>query len=91
MSSIVNKTIIQVISITSFLVNFILGSIISVYMLKDKEYFARNFSRLTYAIFPKNKAEIIIEFFKEIKEAFSKFFVGKARFFDYRNFMFYWL
>lgn len=47
-------------------------------MLKDKEYFARNFSRLTYAIFPKNKAEIIIEFFKEIKEAFSKFFVGKA-------------
>ncbi len=77
MSSIVNKTVTQVISITSFLVNFVLGSIISIYMLKDKEYFVKNLKRLTYAIFPVNKAESIIEFFKEIKEAFSKFFVGK--------------
>lgn len=77
MSDIVNRTVIQVISITSFLVNFVLGSIISIYMLKDKEYFAKNFSRLIYAIFPVKKAESIIEFSKETKEAFSKFFVGK--------------
>lgn len=77
MSSIVNKTITQVISITSFLVNFVLGSIISIYMLKDKEYFAKSLGRLTYSIFPVNRAESIIEFSKEIKEAFSKFFVGK--------------
>ncbi|NMA86011.1 MAG: AI-2E family transporter [Tissierellia bacterium] len=72
-----NKTVDQVISLTSNLINFILGSIISVYILKDKEYFKHHLHRITYAIFPLGKADGVIEVFEEIKEAFSNFFVGK--------------
>lgn len=72
-----NKTVNQVISWTSNLINFILGSIISVYILKDKEYFAKNIQKLTYAIFSVERADAILGVFKEIKKAFSNFFVGK--------------
>ncbi len=77
LTPILNKTVNQVISWTSNLVNFILGSIISVYILKDKEYFKYNFNKMTYAVFSKEKAEGVLEVFQEIKEAFSNFFVGK--------------
>lgn len=76
-SPMINKTVTQVISLTSNLINFVLGSIISVYILKDKEYFANNLNKLTYAIFPVERASSVIEMFKEIKKAFSKFLVGK--------------
>ena len=72
-----NKTVDQVIALTSNLINFILGSIISVYILKDKEYFRHNLHKITYAIFPVGKADTVLEVFQEIKEAFSNFFVGK--------------
>ncbi|NLV75760.1 MAG: AI-2E family transporter [Tissierellia bacterium] len=72
-----NKTVNQVISWTSNLINFILGSIISIYILKDKEYFAKNIKKLTYAFFPVERANSIIEVFREIKKAFSNFLVGK--------------
>lgn len=76
-SPMINKTVTQLISLTSNLINFVLGSIISVYILKDKEYFANNLNKLTYAIFPVEKADSVTEMFKEIKKAFSKFLVGK--------------
>lgn len=72
-----NKTVDQVILLTSNLIHFILGSIISVYILKDKEYFKYNFKKITYAIFPTGKAEKVLDIFQEIKNAFSSFFVGK--------------
>ncbi len=72
-----NKTINQVISFTSGLINFILGSIISIYILKDKEVFAKNIRNFTFAAFPKNKAKILVGIQGDVKIAFSKFFVGK--------------
>ena len=72
-----NKTVDQVISLTSNLINFILGSIISVYILKDKEYFKHNLHKITYAVFPAGRADGVIEVLEEVKEAFSNFFVGK--------------
>lgn len=76
-SPIINKTVTQVISITSYLINFILGSIISVYILKDKEYFMRNFNNLLYAILPVGRAKWTIGIIEEVRETFLKFFVGK--------------
>ncbi|MBZ2175934.1 AI-2E family transporter [Schnuerera sp. xch1] len=76
-SIIIDRTLMQVISITSLLINFILGSFISIYMLMDKEYFAKNLTRLIYAIFPVKKADWIIELASDTNEAFSKFLVGK--------------
>lgn len=72
-----NKTVTQVINFTSGFLNFVLGSIISIYILKDKEEFTDGFKRLTYAIFPGQRAKSIINVQGEIRETFSRFFVGK--------------
>lgn len=77
MTPLLNKTVTQVINFTSSFLNFILGSIISIYILKDKEELIEGFRRLTYALFSKERAETLINIQKEIKQAFSKFFVGK--------------
>jgi predicted PurR-regulated permease PerM len=76
-SPMINKTINQIILLTSNFIDFILGSIISVYILKDKEYFTNSFKKLIYAIFPVERARSVIEVFKEIKKAFSNFLAGK--------------
>lgn len=76
-SPIINKTITQIISLTSNFISFLLGSIISVYLLKDKEYFAKTLNRLTYAVMPKKMADSFIELFSEIKKNFSSFIMGK--------------
>lgn len=73
----INKTIGQLINITSGIFNFILGVIISVYILKDKEKFVNGFRRIIYAAFSKKTAENLELAEKEINWAFSKFFVGK--------------
>lgn len=72
-----NKTIEQLINLTSGILNFILGAIISVYILKDKEQFVNGFRRFTYAVFSKETAETLGLVQKEINRSFSKFFVGK--------------
>lgn len=74
---IINKSITYIISLTSNFINFILGSVISIYILKDKEYFVRNIKRLIYAIFSVKRGNIIIDIFKQIKGTFSNFLVGK--------------
>ncbi len=72
-----NKTLTQIINLTSGILNFIMGSIISVYILKDKEQFVDGFRRITYATFSKETAETLGIVQKEINRSFSKFFVGK--------------
>ena len=77
LTPLLNKTLAQVINITSGLVDFILGSIIAAYILQDKEGFSKGFKRLNYAMFPKEKAKKIIDIGEDIKESFSKFLIGK--------------
>ncbi|WP_255371034.1 AI-2E family transporter [Anaerosalibacter sp. Marseille-P3206] len=72
-----NKTITQIINLTSGIFNFIMGAIISVYILKDKEQFVNGFRRITYAMFSNETAETLGIVQREINGAFSKFFVGK--------------
>jgi len=76
-SPLLNKTLTQIINLTSGFANFVLGSIISIYILKDKEVFAKNIRNLTFAVFPMNKAKVLVEVQKDVKTSFSKFFVGK--------------
>lgn len=78
LTPLLNKTLTQVINITSGLANFILGSIIAAYILQDKEEFNKGFKRLTYAMFPEEKAKKIIDIEKDIKESFSRFLIGKV-------------
>ena len=77
LAPLLNKTLTQVVNFTSGFFNFIMGSIISIYVLKDKEQFNNGFKKLNYAMFSKEKAESIISAQNDIKSAFSRFFAGK--------------
>lgn len=72
-----NKTLTQIINLTSGILNFIMGAIISVYILKDKEQFVEGFRKITYAAFSKETADTLGIVQRDINRAFSKFFVGK--------------
>lgn len=78
---ILNKTITQLIditsSITSALTNFVLGLVISVYMLKDKELFKKQSKALMYALLNHEKANRIIEIGRESNTIFSRYLIGK--------------
>lgn len=64
-------------SVTSLLFNIILGIILSIYMLYDKEKIAFGFKRVLYAYFPVNKANDIIDFFKFSHNIFYNYIIGK--------------
>lgn len=52
--------------------------IISVYILKDKEKFKKNLTRLTYALFDREKAGRLLNAFSETNAIFSKYILGKS-------------
>lgn len=57
--------------------NFVLGFIISVYMLSDKERFSIQFKKLTFALFKKDRAETLISGVKKAHMTFGGFLSGK--------------
>ena len=57
--------------------NFVIGIIISIYMLADKDRFAHQFKKLTYAIFKKERAETIVYGVKRAHATFGGFLSGK--------------
>lgn len=65
------------INIASILLNVILGIVISIYILFDKEEIGERSKKIIYAIFPKKASFNIINFCKESNNTFEKFFVGK--------------
>ncbi len=65
------------INIASVLLNVILGIVISIYILFDKEEIGEKSKKIVYAIFPKKVSYSLIQFFKEANYTFEKFFVGK--------------
>lgn len=81
LNPLLNKTIVQLIditsAITSTLTDFVLGLVISVYMLMDKELFKKQIKALMYALFPPARAEHIINIGRESNEIFSSFLIGK--------------
>lgn len=66
-----------VFSFASGFINFILGIIISIYLIADRERAVRNIKRFIYAIFKKNHAMNIINISSETVTIFRTFFVGK--------------
>ncbi len=72
-----SSTISKLINITSALLSFVLGVVISIYMLKDKEVFIRQIRKLLYSLFPTNKVNYMINNTKELNMVFSKYIIGK--------------
>lgn len=64
-------------SVASKIWNIVLGVIVSIYLLSDKERFCALSKKITYALFPKNIAEKTIEITHRSNSTFGKFLVGK--------------
>jgi predicted PurR-regulated permease PerM len=73
----INVAFLTAIGFTSSFMKFLLGFVISIYLLKDKEILILNIKRLVYAIFDKEKADSFINFSNEVNYIFSSFVVGK--------------
>lgn len=64
-------------TVASSIWNIILGIIISIYLLIDKEKFCALSKKITYAIFPITAANKTIEITHRSNDTFGKFLVGK--------------
>lgn len=64
-------------NIASSIWNVVLGIIVSVYLLKDKEELCALSKKITYGLFPKSYADEIIILVDRSNSIFGKFFVGK--------------
>lgn len=64
-------------TIASSIWNIILGIIISIYLLIDKEKFCALSKKITYALLPKAPADKVIEITHMSNDTFGKFLVGK--------------
>lgn len=76
-SKVSSDLFIYIFSITSLLFDIIMGIILSIYMLYDKEKIFIGFKKLLYACFPISKANDIIEFFKVSHNIFYHYIIGK--------------
>ncbi len=63
--------------IASILLNIILGIVISIYILFDKESISQSGKKIVCAILPKKVSTSLIQFCKQANYTFEKFFVGK--------------
>lgn len=67
-----------VFNLSSQVVKFILGILISIYVLIDKEKLIREVKRVLYLIFKKNKTEKIVEFFRTYHQMIGTYIGIKA-------------
>lgn len=66
-----------ILSVTNLIFNIIIGIILSIYILFDKENINLNFRKLLYASLDKNKANSIIDFFKMVHHIFYHYLIGQ--------------
>ena len=65
-------------SFTSNVFKFVMGIIISVYVLFDKERFVEGSKRILYIMTPKSQTERVRLFLNETNNIFKSFFIGKT-------------
>ncbi|MCM1100483.1 MAG: AI-2E family transporter [Clostridium sp.] len=73
------KTVsLSIINVLGVLWDWVIGFIISIYVLVSKEKFAGQAKKMSYAIFDKNTANVIIRNFRFTHKTFSGFIIGKV-------------
>ena len=60
-----------------FVLNVIVGLIISVYVMADQEHFAGQAKKIVYAMFKPVRANVIVDTVRKSNEIFSGFIIGK--------------
>lgn len=73
-----DNLVVSILSITSGVMNFVLGLILSFYMLMDRESFKKGTEKLLRAILKDGTVELIKNFGREVNDLFVKFIVGKS-------------
>ncbi len=74
---ILNKIVKGAIGFTSTFLKIVLGVVISIYLLNDKEGFILGIKKLVYSILDKKNGDSLLELGREIDEVFSKYIIGK--------------
>lgn len=78
LSNVVGGLLTQTIKITSSVVKFVFGFIISIYMLMDKENLILGCKKIIVAVMPSEKSsKLFISFMGEAHNIFSRFIIGK--------------
>lgn len=77
-STIVMNVSLSVISILGFLWDFIIGFILSIYILHSKDVFAGQAKKITYSLFSLEKADRILQDVRFIHKTFTGFISGKV-------------
>lgn len=65
-----------VVSVVSFLINFIIGICVAVYLLKEKNTMFGHMKKITYAVFNKQKADFIVKSGNHAKKIFGGYIYG---------------
>ncbi len=73
-----SKVVAHVIGFASSAINVIIGIMVAIYLLSDKEFFIERGKKTLYLFFNDNNAKVIIDTVKKINSAFNGFFLGKA-------------
>ncbi|MCC0636380.1 MULTISPECIES: AI-2E family transporter [unclassified Clostridioides] len=76
-SRIPKNFLIYTLSISSMLFSMVMGFILSIYIIYDKEKIALGFKRLLYSSTARNKADDIIEFFRTTHDIFYDYLIGR--------------
>lgn len=77
METLLKTVSLSMIGLLQFLWNFIIGAIISIYVLFSKELFAGQAKKITYAVFTTKNANNIIKDFRFVSDTFIGFISGK--------------
>lgn len=77
-SSVIGRIVFSALNFTSITFNLILGCVISFYLLKQKDDFAKGSTRLIYALCREERADKLIGIAKESNYIFTRFFIGKS-------------
>lgn len=76
LNTISSDFLIYILSVTSIVFNTIMGIILSLYILCDKENILKNLKNLLYASVSKKRANAIIDFFDIINKIFYHYIIG---------------
>ena len=77
LNDMVGKTVAVILNASNGVKNALLGIIVSIYFLWDKERFVDNFKRLSYALLPKKASDRLIEIMRFTDKTFGGFLVAK--------------
>ncbi|WP_251207172.1 AI-2E family transporter [Acetatifactor aquisgranensis] len=77
-ASLIKTVSLSVINVLDVLWDFIIGFIISIYVLANKERFAAQAKKITYALFEQDTANIVIRNFRFTHRTFIGFLSGKV-------------